>query len=197
MHDYARDLDGLLTAYREDRPTLVGHSLGGLVALAWARNQPARANQIVIEDSPLRNRDNAPELFAGWIKLAASTVDQAAVHFAATYPHWSASECRRRAESITLTAIAVFEEMGQRNTSADSVDRVAESAEITSPVLLLYGDIDHGGMVEQVDAVRFAATLANARAVRIPGGSHSLHRDTPEPFLAAVMPFLLGSDRDS
>jgi pimeloyl-ACP methyl ester carboxylesterase len=191
LEDYARDLDGLITAYGAARPKLVGHSLGGAVALAWARHQPARADRIVIEDSPLRNLPNNAKLFADWIALARSTVDEAAAHYALAYPRWTAAECRRRAESITLTAIPVFEESRDRRVGNDNVDRIAESAAILSPVLLVHGDIESGGMVVQADAERFADTLPNARAVRIPGGSHSLHRDAPEQFLDAVLPFLL------
>jgi pimeloyl-ACP methyl ester carboxylesterase len=193
VDDYARDLKGLFAACDAGRPKIVGHSLGGMVALRWASRQPARAERIVLEDAPLRNVNGTAgqELFAGWIALASGTIEEAAATYAASNPSWTREECLRRAESITLTALPVFAEMRDRNLGI-AADRVAESAGIASPVLLVHGDVEAGGMVFQEDADRFAVTLPNATAVRIPGGPHSLHRDRPDEFLAAIIPFLLG-----
>lgn len=190
LDDYARDLTGLLVAYSANRPKIVGHSLGGMIALVWARANPAAADRLVIEDSLMRTPPDPEALFGNWIRLASSTVDDAAAYYAANNPTWTEDECRRRAESITLTAIPVFEEARHRD---PNVDRVAQSAGIQSPVLLIHGDVAAGGMVAQSDADRFAAALPNATAVRVPGVGHSIHRDAPQRFAELVMPFLKGA----
>jgi pimeloyl-ACP methyl ester carboxylesterase len=189
--DYARDLDGLLCVYNLDHPLLVCHSLGGMIALRWAADHPDRARRIVLEDVPMRNLPNPDARFNDWIALASLSLDQAAAHYAAQYPDWTQEECLRRAESITSTAVPVFQELLIRSRAEPDADRIAESVGIQSPVLLVHGDVSAGGMVPQVDADRFAATLPHATAVRILGGSHSLHRDQSSEFLDAVMPFLL------
>lgn len=190
--DYAADLAGLVDALALDRPSIVGHSLGGLVTLTWALSYPDRAERIVLEDVPLRGGSRATPQFADWIALASMTVEDAAASYRREHPEWSDEDCRRRAESITGTHPAVFTEMRDLATLGGDADRLALLAGIRSPVLLVRGDPERGSMVVPADAEQLAATVPNARLVRIPEGSHSLHRDQTAAFLAAVVPFLLG-----
>lgn len=193
---YAADLDGLLAALGLDRPLLLGHSLGGLIALTWAVDHPDAAAAIALEDTTLRGGPALAPAFDGWLALSRLTPAQAAAHYAREHPEWTAEECCRRAESITAVAPAVFAELRDDNLRAvadgGSGDRIAPLAGIRSPLLLVHGDLEAGGMVHPDDATRLAVTVPNARVVRIPGASHSLHRDRPRAFLDAVVPFLEG-----
>ncbi len=190
--DYVADLEGLINAYGIERPAIMGHSLGGLVTLGWASRNPTRAGKIVIEDAPLRTAPDVDGLFDGWIALASSTPAEAAAVYARDYPTWSAEDCWRRAEMITSTHLAVFNEMrAQRGNGNSNEIRIDSLSRIETPALLLYGDTATGGMVSKEDADRFASTLKNGRSVRVPGGSHSLHRDFTGPFLSAALLFLL------
>jgi 2-(acetamidomethylene)succinate hydrolase len=189
--DYARDLAALIETLDLDEFAVVGHSLGGMVTLVWATRHPRQARRIVIEDSPLRKAENVEELFDGWIALASSSVADAAAQYAKDYPNWSQEDCVRRAQMITSTNLAVFRELRAANLQPGGQDRIAPLSAIESPALLVHGDLETGGMVVPEDAARFAVTLPKAQVVRIPGGSHSLHRDHVEPFLGAVVPFLL------
>jgi pimeloyl-ACP methyl ester carboxylesterase len=56
--------------------------------------------------------------------------------------------------------------------------------------LLVYGDLETGGMVPGVLADMFAQTIPGAVATRIPNGTHGLHRDSKSEFLEIVLPFL-------
>jgi pimeloyl-ACP methyl ester carboxylesterase len=190
LRDYAADLDGLLTSYGLTRPRILGHSLGGLIALVWATAQPDRALGIALEEPPLRSHPEAAARFDEWIALASMPVESVAAHYRRTYPDWSDDECRRRAVSITSTHPAVFTDLRDQSLGEPPEDRIASLAAIASPVLLVHGDVAAGGMVVPADAERFGAVVANARVVPIPGGSHSAHRDQTEAFLGAVLPFL-------
>ena len=189
--DYAADLQGLLDALGEERPLILGHSLGGLIALQWAVNHLDRAAGIALEDTALRSHPDILKAFDGWIALNAMPVEQAAVHYHAEYPDWTDEDCWRRAESITSVAPAVFVEL-RADTEVNleaGTDRLALLDVIRSPVLLVYGDLEAGGMVVPEDAARFAATVPHARVERVPGAGHSIHRDRTEAFLDRVMPF--------
>lgn len=195
LADYAADLAGVLAALGLDRPRLLGHSLGGLVSLAWAIDRPDAAAAIALEDTALRSQPEVLRAFDGWLALNAMTVDEATAAFRTEHPDWTAEDCRRRAESITGTARGVFTEL--RADAADNIatgrDRLGPLAAIRSPLLLVHGDPDTGSMVVPADAVRLAATLPNARLTRVPGAGHGIHRDNTEAFLAAVVPFLAES----
>jgi pimeloyl-ACP methyl ester carboxylesterase len=49
MGGFARDLDGLITQLRLERPTVFGVSFGGGVALEWAVEHPRRVGALVVQ----------------------------------------------------------------------------------------------------------------------------------------------------
>jgi pimeloyl-ACP methyl ester carboxylesterase len=192
LPDYAADLAAVIDALGLDCPRILGHSLGGLVALTWATHHPCRAAAIALEDTALRSQPETLQAFDGWLTLAALPVADAAAYYAREHPDWSPADCLRRAESITATAQSVFAELraDAEANLANGGDRIAPLANIHSPLLLLHGDLASGGMVVPDDAARLAMTLPQTRLVRVPGAGHAIHRDHPAAFLAAVIPFL-------
>ena len=69
--DYVADLDGLVVALAEGEPVdIVGHSLGGNVALLYAGLRPARVRNVVSLDgfgTPSEGPEVAPKKFAAWL----------------------------------------------------------------------------------------------------------------------------------
>lgn len=193
LPDYARDLEGLLGALKLDQPRIIGHSLGGLTTLRWAADHPAQASAIVLEDTALSGGPSLRPAFDGWLALSKMTVEQAAAWYASEYPHWSEDDCIRRAQSITSVHPRVFEELRDESTSADRPPRLLGVEKITSPMMLVHGDTEHGSMVQTADARRLAQMLPGLRIARIPGVGHNVHRDATEAFLAVAVPFLLRS----
>lgn len=191
VDDYAGDLTALIDALGLERPLVMGHSLGGMTALEWARRHPDRAAAIVLEDAPMwRGGPGVEELFDGWIATSQMPVEDVRAHYAAENPAWSAADIARRAEAITSVAPGVFTEMKADMLAQGGISVVPTYPDIRSPVLLVYGDVEAGGMVPEHDAREFAEMVPNAELAHIAGGSHSLHRDSPEAYLAAAEPFL-------
>jgi pimeloyl-ACP methyl ester carboxylesterase len=195
MEHYAADLDAALAALDLEEPRIIGHSLGALTALFWASEHPSRAAALVIEDPSLRVPPNIVEAFDGWQQLAALTPAQAAAWYRQEHPDWSDEDCLRRAQTITSTAPGVFAELraaAQDALANGTTDRMHILSAVQSPTLLLYGNIELGGMVAPADAERFVQIMPRGRALQIPGAGHSLHRDASDAFLEAVIPFLDG-----
>jgi pimeloyl-ACP methyl ester carboxylesterase len=197
MEHYAADLDAALDALdlQSNETRIMGHSLGGLVALSWASERPARAAALVVEDPSLRVPADIVEAFDGWQQLAALTPAQAAAWYRQEYPDWSDADCLRRAETITSTAPGVFAELraeAEEALATGTTDRMQILAEVQIPTLLLYGNLELGSMVAPADAERFVQIMPRGHAIQIPGAGHSLHRDASDAFLEAVIPFLEG-----
>lgn len=192
VEHYAADLDAVLDALDLEDPRIVGHSLGALTALVWASQQPSRAAALVLEDPALRTPANVVDLFDGWQQLAALSPAQAAAWYRQEYPHWSDDDCRRRAETITSTAPAVFAELRAAALASGATDGAHIPEGLQSPTLLLHGNPDLGGMTLPEDVAAFQRLVPHARAVAIPDAGHNLHRDATDAFLAAVLPFLAG-----
>lgn len=188
--DYIGDLDGVLAALDIERPLLMGHSLGGIVALWWAARHPERAAGIVVVDSPLRSGYDFAPAFDGWLRQNAMPIEELAAWYATENPGWAPDQARKRAVAMTGTARNVFVELRADSLAHDGVDRLAEIAHVASPILLVRGDPETGSMVHPDDAAAFEERLPNARVARIPGSGHPLHRTHTREFAAFALPFL-------
>jgi pimeloyl-ACP methyl ester carboxylesterase len=188
--DYIDDLDRVLDALALNRPLIVGHSLGGLIALWWAARHPDRAAALVIEDSPLRSGEDFRPAFENWLRLNALPLDELRAAYATDRPTWKPEAVDARARQMRATARPVIEELMADSMAHHGVDRLAEIEHIESPVLFIHGDPDAGGMVHPDDIAGFARRLANATVRRIPAGGHSMHVETPRAFLDLAVPFL-------
>lgn len=190
LPDYAADLAGLLAALGIERPRIIGHSLGGLTTLRWAAEHPSQAAALVLEDTALSGGPSLRPAFDGWLALSRMPVAQAAAWYAAEYPDWSPEDCQRRAESITSVHPRVFEELRDESTSPNRPPRLTGVERITSPMLLVHGDVAAGSMVQPDDARRLRQLVPGLQLARIPGVGHNVHRDGREAFLASVVEFL-------
>lgn len=190
LPDYAADLSALLDVLQIERPAIVGHSLGGMIAMTWAVDHPATARAIVLEDAPLRGGSEHVGRMEEWRAIAAMTVEGAAAYYRAEHPDLSDQEIERRATSVTATSEAVFTEMRDESVALGFIDRVAPLGPITSPMLLIHGDMETGGLVYPEDVERFAQVGPAFETARIPGGSHGLHRESTAEFLRLTLDFL-------
>ena len=192
LADYAADLAATLDVLGLARPFILGHSLGALVVLTWAVVNPERAAAIVLEDPPLRAQPETLGAFDGWLALNALPVEQAAAYYRSEHPDWTEEDCRRRAESITVTAPAVFAELrAEAEVQLEAEDEwIGALGAIRSPLLLVHGDREAGSRVMPEDAARFVTGVPGARLAHVSGVGHDIHREAPDAFVAAVVPFL-------
>jgi pimeloyl-ACP methyl ester carboxylesterase len=185
-----RNGDWSLAAYCEDLIALgggwdlvLGHSLGGLLAVVVQTGHPAFARRLVLEDPALRFAAS-PE-FLAWLVdefAAPMTADR----LAAENPSWHANDVAtkvRALQAVGPEAIrATFEAIGD-------TDEWATLAELEIPTLLVAGDPANGAMVGEIDLAA-AAAIPGVRCIAIEGASHSIHRDSYPRFWDAVRSFL-------
>jgi pimeloyl-ACP methyl ester carboxylesterase len=188
--DYVADIEGLLGALELDNPLVIGHSLGGILTLWWAARHPDQAAALVIEDSPLRSGEDFRPAFDGWLKLNALSLPELRQYYASEYPEWPPDMVEARSLDMANTKRAVFSELRADSLANHGTDRISEIEGITSPILLIHGDLEAGGMVHPEDIVDLPQRLPQAQTVRIPGGGHTLHRSSKDAFLDAALPFL-------
>ncbi len=188
--DYASDLQAVIQDYGLASPMIVGQSPGGIVALEWAARHPYVAAAIVVEDVPLSSGPGAEATFATWISMNQMPFEALLARYLADVPHRSEHQLRRRAEAMAGTAPAVFREELTAARASTTGNEIARLAAFSSPILLIHGDVETGGLVPPDDVRRFAETVPNGRTARIARGTHWLHRDRPDDFLRLVIPFL-------
>jgi N-formylmaleamate deformylase len=194
IDDYARDLQGVIAALELERPSILGHSLGAIAAMRWAVAHPNDAERIVLEDPPLSPNPHAKEMFDGWVENASSPVETVAAKYKAERPDWSDEDCRRRAQMITSTAIPVFTELYDAMSRPGIFDWLSELPAVETPILLIHGDVEHGGAIAEAEIHGFVQGTKHGQAAGIPHAGHNLHRDHTDEFLALAIPFLKSVD---
>lgn len=179
------------------KPAVVGHSLGGEVALMLAARHPASVGPLVVVDAlPFYSL-----LFNPQATVESATPGARAFRdawLAATEPQLEAMQ-QAGAERLTTSAqsraaVARWGRDSDRLTVAQAAYELAitdlrpELARITVPTTVIYAHHPSYGPVEAVDGVFAAAYqgLGHARLVRIDHSRHFVMLDQAERFNAAV-----------
>ena len=194
--DRPLDLDALVDgiAGRLGSPVdlLVGHSLGGAVAVALAGRHPRAARALVLEDPPTRSREDHVATLAAGIEADARLVrrDRRRVvrREREANPAWADEDVEHSVDGIAAADTAALA-AGLRGDLA--WDLPAMVAAVRVPLLVLAaragaGLGEAGGSALQGpgrEAVR--AQLPPDRFVVLDGG-HCLHRDLPARWLEVV-----------
>jgi len=219
--DYVADLDALVDALAPAGAIdLVGHSLGGNVAMLYGGVRPARVRRLVslegfgIPDEPSSRAPDKvtawldalrkPPGFAPYASLAAvadrlQKNDPRLTRDRALWlaPHWARAEADGSA-----TLVSDPRHKLPFPTVYHFADAVAVWTRIEAPVLWVAGGVstiprwlagqpEGEGAVDGLDAVRARmASVPGARLAVIDGAGHMLHHDEPEAVARAIESFL-------
>jgi len=192
---YVEVLAGFLDALHIERAVLVGNSIGGAAALAFAARFPARVAALVLADpGGLRPIDalalrvcrlmarlgRAGARQASWHRLVFSLMYRLILRAPSAGP-------QRRRILAAATECAPLWEQAWSSFSGPGADQSAIGPRIQCPVLFTWAKDDR--------IIPFRGSKAAVRrfpnhAVTFFEGGHSPHLEAPDAFVAAVAPFL-------
>jgi pimeloyl-ACP methyl ester carboxylesterase len=195
---YVADVHALADTLGLARFGLVGHSMGGWNAVAYAAKYPGRVRSLVIVDSApdldpaglARIKAELSRTPASFASMAEARMFLAGLHHRAT-PR--SLETRLQwmlapRDDGTL-AWRIDPQIFDPNIPRDPPARMwGELAAIACPTLIVRGAITD--IVTREACERMQATLKHAELVEIPGAGHMIVEDNPQGFNAAVIPFL-------
>jgi len=221
LPDYLADLEGLLDHVALDTPVdLVGHSMGGNIAMQYAGVRPQRIRRLVNLEGfgmPARRPEEAPARYGQWIdqlkKLHRGEMamqgypgpDGVARRLMKTNPrlpqdkadwlarHWAAEHVQ--ADGGTRWTILGDAAHKVVNANIYRVDEaLALYAAITAPVLSVEASDDSlarwAGDYTLAEFHERLKAVRDVRSVRLPDCGHMLHHDQPERVAAQVEDFL-------
>lgn len=213
--DYVADLDALVRTLSPDAPIdVVGHSLGGNVALLYAGVRPARVRSVVSLDGfgiPREGPDVAPKKFAAWLDALEDPPALTAYRsFAAVADRLQKNNARLPRDRAEYLASQWGEAQpdGTARLRADprhklpfpNVYRLEEVysvwEQIVAPALWVVADDSDiprwlaGGGDPAAEIARRMAHVPGARLVTIADAGHMLHHDQPAAVARALESFL-------
>ena len=191
------DLRAVLDALGVERCDLLGHSMGGMIALRFALAFPERVASLVCMDTAARPPDRmprAPLAAAGAIARADGMARLADLLRGRAADDPTRPEAERRLEQELGTA---FWERRQRRLVAMDVEAFAALAlelvdhepltgrlsEIRCPTLVMVGEQDTGFLAASDELAR---GIPGARKIVIPNAAHSPQLENPGAWIAAI-----------
>ncbi|THD77230.1 MAG: alpha/beta hydrolase [Phenylobacterium sp.] len=197
----AAEIDAYIRDNRLQRPAVIGHSLGGLVALELAAAHPKDVSRLMILDSlPFvglqAGATSAAQLEpqAAAVRAQLTAAPQAA--YAATTPATAAQMAASPADQAKVAAAMAASD---HRTVADALYDAMTSdlrpalAGLPMPVTVLYAAKSSAGLPQAASDALYAKAYADVphhSVQRVDGAAHFLMLDQPAAFDAAVQAFL-------
>jgi pimeloyl-ACP methyl ester carboxylesterase len=186
--DLADDLAAFLDALDLPAATVGGMSMGGYVALAFARRHRDRLKSLILADT--KAAADTPEARQGREAAISLVKEQGVAAFverqiprllSASASDGLRAEVRALGSQPTDTVIAAIRAL------RDRPDRTAELPEIAVPTLVVVGSED--ALSAPAEARAMAAAMPNARVAEIPEAGHLSNLENPDAFTAALAGF--------
>ena len=196
--EMAEDVAGFIAAHGLEKPAVIGHSMGGKVAMRLALDAPETPRGILVADIAPVDYDHDMLDYIAAMKeldlsgaqrraelqeqLAAQVDDTGITAFLMTNLERADDGFRWR---VNLDAI----ETGMRDLTAFPAP---EGAAYEGPALFVTGD--RSDYVQAADRPRIAELFPAARTMTIKNAAHWLHADQPQAFLKTAQAFLKAVD---
>ena len=198
----AEDAYGLLQHLGIRRSCIMGHSMGGFMALEIALKYPESVSALVLVDTSSGEFERAPgyaELRATLDELARTQGMEAAfehnaAHNPMTIEHFQRHPERREASRQKMLHTSVDGYVHVAASFARWESLTARLSEVKAPTLIVVGDEDAPFLKP---SRVMEESIANAKLAVIAGSGHSPHEETPDALNEVVLSFLDGLQLDS
>jgi pimeloyl-ACP methyl ester carboxylesterase len=209
--DYYADLEAFLDAVLPGRPaTLIGHSMGGNIALSYAGLRPGRVARVVALEGfglPRTDAGQAPERLAHWLDQVKEgqavaefpSFDAFATLLARRNPRLGAARAAfvARCWGSADAAGCVRARFDPRHKRVNPVLYRREEAEATwrrvlAPVLYVLGAQSEflARIGDDAAPARMAGLIEGLRSCIVADAGHMLHHEQPQAVAAAIEEFL-------
>jgi pimeloyl-ACP methyl ester carboxylesterase len=212
--DYASDVAAFLRSVVKRRSILFGHSLGGVVAMRIAAEQPALVRAAILGDVALSGDYLADSMYQALFEGLHRVLVEGG----------SVDEIARRLGKVQIRVpgidhpVAIGDLPGNNETYlikwADCLKKVDPEVMLMAkdgrnladydgrtllprmqcPTLILQANPELGGLLPESDIEMALKLLPQGQVVRFPLLGHALHLQRPQPVIDAVMNFLVAID---
>lgn len=199
----ADDLAGFVDAIRLRAFHLVGLSMGGRVAIAYAGAHPGRVERLVLvdigPDIHLAGLDRIRRMMAGAPERLESA-EQAIEYVRRANPLYAEDELRHRVThglrpgpdgGLVWKYDRALRDMMREGGQRDTVDLWQPLARISCPTLVVRGA--ESDILSPAIAKQMLERLPDGRLAEVEGAGHTVPGDRPEEFARVVRSFLAGS----
>jgi pimeloyl-ACP methyl ester carboxylesterase len=198
MSDYTQDTVDFLQGVVKEPAVLLGHSLGGLIAMNTAAQSPALVRALILEDPAMVEYTHGPgdipafTYFRGVYETLnnAQSVDDILKWLRSIQPPGTPdSALLPWAETLSnLDPEVLSTILNRRITDKNTLENTLDH--ITCPTLLIQADPNVGATTDDRHVAMMQAHIHDLTAVQIKGSSHNIHESHLSALIQHITTFL-------
>ena len=190
---FCKQLVQLLDHCHIKKGTVIGFSLGGMIARRFAQDAQERIQALVILHSPHKRSETAQAAIIARVEQARELGPQSTVE--AALERWFTESFRINNPEL-MNTVRVWVTKNQKevyhtiyNVLATGITEiVAPTPALTCPALVITGEEDYGNGAEMAKAI--AAEIPGAKSIILPGLRHMALAEAPETINNPIRVFL-------
>ena len=183
MDEYASDIAGLLDQLNIQKTAIVGHSMGGYVALAFTRLYPDRVSGLGLVSSQVLS--DPPDRKEGRYKSAADVAENGIGSVVATMtPKFTADERLQSFARASMERQQPAAYIGALKAMAERLDSTSLLSSLKVPVVIIHGNSD--ALIPADRAREVKTALPEAYLVEISGAGHMPMMEAKEKTVQAL-----------
>jgi esterase len=190
----SEDLNAFMTRQHVERAVLMGHSLGGKIAMAFADRFPEKTEGLIIADiAPKPYPAGHRDILNALIQLDLSRIKSRKEALDALAPAIPSLPVRQfLLQSLRRWADGRYRWKINLDAIDRHLDRLGQGPRLMNqyPGRALFMRGGNSPYITDADAKRIRRYYPNARIVTIDGAGHWLHFDAPEKTIAAINSFV-------
>lgn len=190
----ADDLKQFITKQGIEKPIVIGHSMGGKVAMKFAINHPGMLEKLIVVDiSPRAYRPHHGEILAGLKSIDLAQVGSRKEADEALAKHVPEIGVRQfLLKNLTRDKDKSFKWSLNLSVIDEQIENVGEGLEeqlaTTKPTLFIRGGASN--YIKSKDNIVIVTFFPNSEIKTIEGAGHWLHAEQPEEFIEIVRDFI-------
>lgn len=183
MLDFANDIAGLLDFLGVEKAAFAGHSMGGYVALAFAKEYPERVSGLALVSS--QAAADAPERKAGRYKTARDVAEKGVDVVAdAMSSKLSANEKVQEFVNLLIKAQSQPGVIGALKAMAERENFMSILPEFEFPIVLIHGDADALISIDRAKEIK--SIVPSAQLIKLKKAGHMPMMEFPKETAEAL-----------
>ncbi len=194
IDDLAGDVAALINHLGIEKVNILGHSMGGMIAMSFAVNYPELVDNLILVATTVKAGSRNIMLFNSWLEMLDNGMKKESwfkniYYWLFTPSFFNDEQLVEQAVKMSLNYRFIQSDESFKNQIQTIVrfDFVESVAKLNARTLIMRGENDILFNKECTDDL---SSVTNSHTVIIPDAAHSVHMDNPAAFIKEVTDFL-------